>query len=272
MDRDKQIERSRYEARASSQLAVGGAAGAAALGSQTMPAYLQAPYLLYERRIGELIDPAHRVLELGAGSGLHTLALLRAGAQVVASDISPQSLQLLGRAMGAAGGRLETQVADMEQTPFDDASFDAIVSAGSLSYGDPARVDAEIRRLLRPGGRLIVVDSLNHNPVYRFNRWLHLLRGNRSRSTLLRMPGLARIDALRQGFGSAETYFFGTVSYAMPVLARITGENRAGVFSDCLDRWIGTRRSAFKFVLVARDFSPDHGTTQAESDPLQEYP
>lgn len=272
MDHDKQIERSRYEARASTQLADAGAPVPAVLGSQTLPAYLQAPYLLYERRIGELIGPAHRVLELGAGSGLHTLALVRTGAQVVASDISPQSLQVLGRVLGSAGGRLETRVADMEQIPFEDASFDVIVSAGSLSYGDPARVDAEIRRLLRPGGRLICVDSLNHNPVYRLNRWLHLLRGNRSRSTLLRMPGLARIEALRQGFGLAEAHFFGALSYAMPVLARISGENRARAFSDCLDRWIGTRRSAFKFVLVARDFSPARGTTQAESNPLQEHP
>ena len=36
----------------------------------------------------------------------------------------------------------------------------------------------EIYRVLKQGGILIIVDSLNHNPVYKFNRWIHYLYGN----------------------------------------------------------------------------------------------
>lgn len=251
-DQDKLIERTRYEARAKIQMA--GTLGVAGvpLGSQTMPAYLRTPYIFYEQKITELIRPSHRVLELGAGAGLHTLALLQTGAQVTASDISPNSLRLLRQRCQGTSGNLRTEVADMESLPFDASSFDAIVSAGSLSYGDPHVVDAEIRRVLRPGGMLICVDSLNHNPIYRVNRWLHYLRGNRSRSTLKRMPDLTRIRALGDGFSSVSVRYFGAVSYAMPVLARLSGENAAQAASDRVDQWINVRRSAFKFVLVAQ--------------------
>ena len=139
----------------------------------------------------------------------------------------------------------------MESLPFDDSSFDVITSAGSLSYGAPILVDTEIRRVLRPGGMLICVDSLNNNPVYRANRWIHYLRGNRSKSTLKRMPDLARIRSLSEGFSSVNVRFFGAMSFVMPGIARLFGENTARVASDRIDQLVGVRRSAFKFVIVA---------------------
>ena len=127
-----------------------------------------------------------------------------------------------------------------------------IVSAGSLSYGESYLVDTEIRRVLRPGGMLICVDSLNHNPVYRTNRWLHYLRGNRSKSTLKRIPDLARITALGEGFSTVNVRYFGALSFAMPVVALLLGENAAQASSDRIDQLVGVKRSAFKFVLVAQ--------------------
>ncbi len=251
-DMDKLIERDRYEARAWSQLIGNEVVTEVHLGSESMPSYLQAPYACYENKIFELILPNHNVLELGAGIGLHTLALLQTGAQVTASDISPNSLGLLKQQFKNVPGNLNTEVADMESLPFDDSSFDVITLAGSLSYGDPILVDTEIRRVLRPGGMLICVDSLNHNPIYRLNRWHHYLRGNRSKSTLKRMPDLARIRSLGEGFSSVSEYYFGSVSFAMPVVARLFGENTARAASDRIDQLLGVRRSAFKFVIVAQ--------------------
>lgn len=254
-EQDKLIERARYDARAQSQMMGNELVAEVPLGSQAMPAYLRTPYILYEQKIAELIRPSHRVLELGAGSGLHTRVLLQSGAQVTASDISPNSLSLLKQRFQNTPGNLKTEVADMESLPFDASSFDVIASAGSLSYGEPHVVDAEIRRVLRPGGMLICVDSLNHNPVYRANRWIHYLRGNRSRSTLKRMPDLARIMALGDRFSNVSVHYFGALSFAMPVCARLLGENTAQAVSDRIDQWIGVRRSAFKFVLVAQGFT-----------------
>lgn len=255
MEPDKLIERARYDARAESQMVEPPLLTGAPLGSQTMAPYLRTPYLYYELKLAELLRDNYHVLELGAGSGMHTRALLQTGAEVMATDISSTSLTLLQQRFRCTLGKLETAVADMESLPFEAKSFDVIVSAGSLSYGEPQLVDAEIRRVLRPGGMLICVDSLNHNPVYRLNRWVHNLRGNRSRSTLRRMPDLNRIQSLSSGFSDVDIQYFGALSFAMPVVAHFFGQNTAQSVSDKIDRWMSVRRSAFKFVLVAQGFA-----------------
>jgi len=252
---DKLIEKARYDARAQSKMAEYEEVAEIPLGSQTIVPYLRTPYIFYEKKITELVRPSHRVLELGAGDGLHTRALLQTGANVIAGDISLDALSLLRQRFKSTPGNLKTEFADMESLPFETSSFDVIASAGSLSYGDPYLVDAEISRVLRPGGMLICVDSLNHNPVYRANRWLHYLRGNRSKSTIKHMPDLARIRALGGGFSSVDVRYFGALSFAMPFVARFLGENTAQAASDRIDHLLGVRRSAFKFVLVAHGFA-----------------
>ena len=251
MSKDKKTECLRYDARAQSLLAAGNTAFGTelALGSLVIPPIFRAPYGYYEQRVRQYICKEDDVLELGAGTGLHTYALMQTGARVVASDISSHALEVLSQRIG---GGVKTQVADMESHTFEDSSFDVVTCAGSLSDGEPDLVDAEVRRVLRPGGIFICVDSLNHNPIYRFNRWFHYLRDVRTKSTLLRIPTMERIQSISQGFKSVEVRYFGAVSYLMPILARIIGENHASNVSDAVDRLVQVRRSAFKFVLVAR--------------------
>ena len=256
MDNDKLAELLRYEASARSRLSTCGAIPAPMeFGSAAMAQYLRAPYIFYEKFVNKLIRPQDHVLELGAGSGLHTWSLVQTGAVITATDISPNSLKLLIQCIEISGGHVTTQVADMESLPFADASFDVVACAGSLSYGEPARVNAEIRRVLRPGGVLICVDTLNHNPIYRINRWLHYLRGKRTKSTLKRMPDIERINALGDRFSKVNVYYFGALSFAMPVLARLLGEKAAQAVSNWFDQSIGLKRLAFKFVLVAQGFT-----------------
>lgn len=254
MDKDKFVELHRYDARAQLQLSAFQEGSVADMfGSNTMSLYLRAPYIYYERQVADLIKPHHRVLELGAGTGVHTWALIQTGAQVTATDISPVSLNLLKQRINSAGGDVATQVADMESLPFKDRSFDVVTCAGSLSYGEPALVDAEIKRVLRHGGSLICVDSLNNNPIYRFNRWLQCRRGSRTRSTYQRIPDYVRIHELSRLFMSDDVCYFGTITFVMPLVARMFGQHHARIFSDFIDRIFGVRCSAFKFVLVARD-------------------
>ena len=175
MDKDKKTEYQRYDARALEILRnkKANAEGPQNFGASAIPLTLRAPYLYYEQCIHKYISSNHDVLEIGSGTGLHTHALKQTRARVVASDISFHSLSVLERCIKG----ITIVAADMEALPFKDESFDVVTSAGSLSYGDPDLVDTEVRRVLRTGGTFICVDSLNHNPIYRFNRWLHYLRG-----------------------------------------------------------------------------------------------
>lgn len=249
--KDKQNECLRYDARAQSLLESENHAFDAIpdFGSLTVPLIYRAPYIYYEQCIRNIIKQERDVLEIGSGTGLHTYALMQTGARVVASDISSHSLEVLSKRLGRG---VKTSVADMEKLPFEDSSFDVVASAGSLSYGDPALVDAGVRRVLRPGGVFICVDSLNHNPIYRLNRWLHYKKGERTQSTLFHMPTMARIEAISRGFEQTDVRYFGSISFLMPVLARIVGENRAAAVSDYVDKLVNVRRAAFKFVMVAK--------------------
>lgn len=250
MNRDKSIECQRYDANARSLLAVGVSLGCeAAYGALAIPPIYRAPYLYYEQCISRYISPDDDVLEIGCGTGLHTYSLSQTSARVVAIDISVHSLTALLQRIGK--GRVGVLVADMESLPFDTGSFDVVAAAGSLSYGDPDRVDAEIKRVVRPGGVFICVDSLNHNPVYRLNRFFHYLRGQRTKSTLLHMPTIARIQSISKSFKSVNVRYFGTVSFLMPLLALVIGQQYAAKISDTVDSIMRIRRSAFKFVLVA---------------------
>lgn len=250
---DQRIEQARYDARARRNLESGALPDLR--GKAAVPLVYRSPYLVYERYVRELVGPGLRVLELGSGTGLHTGILLDAGAEVTATDISVNALALLAHGITdmQARRRFRTQQADMESLPFDDGSFDVVACAGSLSYGEPALVDREIQRVLVRGGSFLCVDSLNHNPIYRFNRWVHYLRGERTRSTLLRMPTLLRLETLAQGFGGTELRFFGSMSWSMGALAYIVGETRAAEWSDRIDQFVDCRSSAFKVVMVARN-------------------
>lgn len=250
MNTDRKIEYLRYEKRAEYILSARSNVSDAesSHGSLMIQPIYRDPYIFYEKCIREYVSQEHDVLELGSGTGLHTYVLTQTGARIVASDISGHSLVVLAQQIG---GAINTLVADMEALPCKASSFDVVAAAGSLSYGDPGMVDAEVRRVLRPGGTFVCVDSLNHNPIYRLNRWIHYLRGERTKSTLLRMPTTARIQSISKGFRKVEVSYFGAASYMMPIIAYIIGQDNSAIVSRMIDRLIRVRKSAFKFVLVA---------------------
>ncbi len=96
------------------------------------------------------------VLEIGVGTGLN-LEFYSSGAKVTALDPNRTSLQAARKRATQAGARL--QLADAQALPFVDHSFDAVVSTLVFcSIPKPTTALAEIRRVLRPGGRLIQME------------------------------------------------------------------------------------------------------------------
>jgi len=112
-----------------------------------------------------VLAPGHRVLDLGAGAG-HMAALFQAnGATAFALDVDPL---VLSRAQPGPS----RVAADQSVLPFRTASLDGVFSFSSLQYSDRATALAECARVLRPGGRIAVVENLAGNPFARFGRWL----------------------------------------------------------------------------------------------------
>lgn len=246
---DREIEQQRYDraAIAESELAE------LPVGAGGFPLRYREPYDRYNQRLGETLTRESVVLELGAGAGRHTVRLTSLSDFVLAIDVSSVALSLLRRRTEYRGRPV---CADIESLPIADSSVDVVAAAGCLSYGEPAIVDAEIRRILKPGGSLVIVDSLNGNPIYRLNRWLHYRRGDRTRSTLRRIPDSRRILDLCRDFDMIELDAYGTFLFLYPALARLVGTERSQQICEGLDDRFGHGSNGFKFVLCARGFDP----------------
>jgi SAM-dependent methyltransferase len=110
-------------------------------------------------RLVPALTSSQRVLDIGCGSGAQTLDLARAmPAAIAAVDSHPPFVALLrGRAAGLGlAARIDAQVADMHDLPFPDGAFDLVWSEGAIFIVGFARGLASWRRLLRPGGHLVV--------------------------------------------------------------------------------------------------------------------
>jgi SAM-dependent methyltransferase len=101
------------------------------------------------------VGAGQRVADVAAGNGNVAVSAARAGAQVVASDLTPAMVEL-GRARTEREGlAVEWLEADAEALPFPDASFDRALSAfGAMFVPRPERAAAELVRVLRPDGAL----------------------------------------------------------------------------------------------------------------------
>ena len=174
----------------------------------------------YDRALLGALGPLRglRVLELGCGRGDLTVELLRAGADVVALDLSPAMVELARK----RAGRARFLVAPVEATGLESGSFDRVVGKWILHHADVSQAAVEVARLLKPGGRAAFFENQDRNPLLRV-----------ARKAAWRLPGpdvvgtpderpLSRADVedLLDVFGEVELrypsfYFFESLSRAL---------------------------------------------------------
>jgi SAM-dependent methyltransferase len=121
----------------------------------------------------ELVDfegyAGRRVLEVGCGAGVDLARFARGGAAVTGVDIASSAIDLARANFEQQGLRGELHVANGEQLPFPDGSFDLVYAHGVVQYtSDPRRLVEECRRVLAPGGEAIF-------QVYNRLSWLNAL-------------------------------------------------------------------------------------------------
>jgi SAM-dependent methyltransferase len=107
------------------------------------------------------IGPGARVLELGCGTGEFTRRVAPSGAEVVALDISGD---LLARARAKVGAQARFARGNAEVLPFRDGAFDVVYGCSILHHLAVEVALREVRRVLRPGGRLVFSEPNLANP------------------------------------------------------------------------------------------------------------
>jgi SAM-dependent methyltransferase len=101
------------------------------------------------------LGPGTRVLDVAAGTGNASIPAAATGAEVTASDLTPELFDA-GRARAeAAGVELEWAQADAENLPFEDGSFDVVISSIGVMFAPHHQAAAdELVRVCRPGGKI----------------------------------------------------------------------------------------------------------------------
>jgi ArsR family transcriptional regulator len=121
----------------------------------------------WARALGHLLPPLE-IADLGCGEGYLTIEAARFARRVVAID---RSDTVLARAKAAASRRklknVEWKRGELEQLPLKDASVDVALLSQALHHAaDPAVALAEAARILRPGGRVLVLDLRRHDEAW----------------------------------------------------------------------------------------------------------
>ena len=133
----------------------------------------------YLQAVPGLLDPSWVVGDLGCGTGHIAESLSPFVARVIAVDGSEA---MLAEARGRLIGRdnIDLRHGDLEALPVEDAALDAAVLALVLHHlPDPGRVLREVARVLRPGGRILVIDMLPHDREELATRMGHVWLGFR---------------------------------------------------------------------------------------------
>jgi len=114
-----------------------------------------------------------RVLEVAVGTG-RSLPFYAADAVVTGVDLSPAMLAIAGRRARELRREVDLRTGDAERLPFDDGSFDTVVCAlGLCAIPDDIAAIREMRRVLVPGGRLLLLDHVRSSwPLIFALQWL----------------------------------------------------------------------------------------------------
>jgi len=106
--------------------------------------------------------PGKRVLEIGCGNGIFTEKFSGTGAMITALDLSPHLLALAQKQITAPN--VSFIAGDAEKLDFPDESFDAVVGVSILHHLDHKTALKEMRRVLRPGGKIVFSEPNMLNP------------------------------------------------------------------------------------------------------------
>lgn len=133
-----------------------------------------------------------KVLDVGCGNGYVLSKYAQEGADVYGVDITEKGIELCNKRFELLGISGNFQVANAEELPFADETFDCVCSMGVLHHvPDTQKAVREIYRVLKKDGRLIVMFYYKNSALYQINfRLMNALRGKNIQQSVNEVDGL----------------------------------------------------------------------------------
>jgi SAM-dependent methyltransferase len=113
-------------------------------------------------RLGDVTEA--KVLDIGIGDGYSSVRLALAGAQVTGIEVSGAALERAGELAQRYSVSLDLRQMPGERLGFEDKSFDRILCVSAFHHMDLERAASEFARVLKPGGRAVLIEPLISNP------------------------------------------------------------------------------------------------------------
>ncbi len=204
-------------------------------------------------RMKELV-PGKRVLEIGCGRGKHSLLAAQWGAaSVTGIDISQAGIEVARLAYENSGieSPVNFLVMDIEALEFADQSFDVVIDHESFSSIDFDKAIEELYRVLNPGGVLLGLECLGHNPIFNLNRYFKKLFGSRTTWAVSNILRIEHLDRCRNYFQLTSFRSFSLTSViSWPILKRIGATRFSSIFHK-IDQLILSKNVFKKFAFKA---------------------
>ncbi len=156
----------------------------------------------------ERCRPGSTVLDWACGNGENGIFAAECGAEVRGMDISPEGVENANLNAESAGvaDRCHFEVMDGENMTFPDNTFDYAVEYGALHHVELDAALSELARVIKPGGQMVCVEALRHNP---------LIHAYRRRTPHLRTPwevdhilGVESLATMKKYFSTVEARYF----------------------------------------------------------------
>lgn len=164
--------------------------------------------------------PGKKILDFACGNGENGVYAATAGADCTGIDISPEGVANSNKNAEKCGvtDHCRFVTMDGENMTFSDNTFDLGVEYGALHHVELDKALAELARVLKPGGEMICVEALRHNPLIHWyrRRTPHL----RTEWEVDHILGVESLDIIRKYFGKVEVRFFHLTALALVPLRK----------------------------------------------------
>jgi ubiquinone/menaquinone biosynthesis C-methylase UbiE len=151
-----------------------------------------------------------KILDYGCGAGSKSYQLVDTNWQLVGIDISEKSIEQATILYGDIDN-LTFEVMDCENTTFSENTFDIIIDYGTFSSISLEAARSELKRILKPDGIVVCIETLGHNPFTNLKRKVNVIRKKRTKWAQDHIMKVESWSKVCDDYSSSEMYYFNFV-------------------------------------------------------------